>query len=358
MSEIKRKYDENRILNLDILRIIFSFGVVVIHAAGYKLVAFETILSPQSLYIAIFAHQLFSASIIIFFIISGFSLTNKYWNDINIKLYIIQRVKKIIVPYLLWSLFYIIIWPPTRINLNFKQLIFLLLSGDDRLPLYFVPPLFLMYLLFPIFIKIIRKLQIDKNKIIVIIILQLFLFYFYFYKGYNFGSYYIFQFFLLGVPSFILGIIFRRKIAIIKKISQNHRIFIGISIVLLFIIINFEVIYVSLINNYVTLRKSLYIWKPLSTILSYFIFIYYLSKNIIFSQFCKNIITIISRQSLNIFFMHIAILTLFYGRLGHYGLLKIFMKMPFSEIFLSFISVFIIIVMGELLKRVRFLIKI
>lgn len=137
---------------IDFIRLVSIIAVVVIHTSTY----FLDVTRPFTFtfYFLHAINQLVRFAVPLFFAISGFLLAKHYQNIPGVITFYKRRLSKILVPYFFWSLIYFLIIFPNPINLVFSR-IFLhdLITGDSSYQLYFIPAIFLLYIIFPLIIR-------------------------------------------------------------------------------------------------------------------------------------------------------------------------------------------------------------
>lgn len=143
---------KQRLAEFDLLRSIATLAVIGIHiTAAYALVT-------EAGYLG---NQLTRFAVPLFIIMSGYLL---YYTDLNghytnIKDFYIKRFDKILWPYILWTLFYVLLTSYIARNLltGLKNLPSHLLWGSGFYHLYFVVIIIQMYLLYPCLRYLIKK---------------------------------------------------------------------------------------------------------------------------------------------------------------------------------------------------------
>jgi surface polysaccharide O-acyltransferase-like enzyme len=184
---------KQRDINIDILRIIAIYAIILIHSSTSYLI-YNAFNNGANWWISgvIYASSLKWATGV-FVMISGMFLLKEPKTE-NIKLYLYGRFKRIIVPFLVWALIYMLI------N-NFQQIIDLkwgfipkyirnIYNGDVEYHLWFIYMLGVLYLLAPVLSVFVNKAP-KKTVQYFIIIWLLVTFipdYLHQYKDWNFGS--------------------------------------------------------------------------------------------------------------------------------------------------------------------------
>ncbi len=158
-------------------------------------------------------NQISRFAVPLFFMVSGFALEiSSSHSPIGVKKYFKKRVGRILFPYLIWSaIYYYFIY--TNHSTNFFGA---LLTGSASYQLYFIPSLFIFYLIFPFIHKIYRIIT-NKWMLIILGILELYLLHQDYATHTSIFPYPI-TVALFNYYVFILGIIFARSRA---KITQR-----------------------------------------------------------------------------------------------------------------------------------------
>ncbi|KKQ91943.1 MAG: hypothetical protein UU16_C0013G0003 [Candidatus Woesebacteria bacterium GW2011_GWA2_40_7] len=150
-----------RVKSLDAIRAIAISAVVLIHTTTRTIEAIKDNLTNFPF--AFFLNQIARFAVPLFFMVSGFALELNYVNHTNHFAYLKKRFSKILIPYIFWSvIYYLLIY--TQNHDNFLKVLYL---GNASYQLYFIPTLFLFYLIFPIIHKMYSVLA---NKWILIIL--------------------------------------------------------------------------------------------------------------------------------------------------------------------------------------------
>ncbi|ADW16534.1 acyltransferase 3 [Desulfobulbus propionicus DSM 2032] len=137
-------------------------GVLIIHSSA-------PIINPKfqspSIWIdiTIIFNQISRYSVPLFFFISGFLYGNIYSEkNINYIYFIKRRFVKIIIPFIIWSIIYLILRLTTgdieSDEINFINLIKIVITGSAYGHLYFIPSIFQFYLLLPLILWISKKI--------------------------------------------------------------------------------------------------------------------------------------------------------------------------------------------------------
>lgn len=220
------KYDiPSRDRAIDVLRIISILAVIAIHTTSrsFELVQLDIIHYPL-----LFAvNQLARFAVPLFFFISGFVLEYRYDKPIILKQFYLRRLKRIVIPYLVWSAIYLL---TSQHSFNWKTYFLDILTGSAANHLYFIPAILFFYLCFPLIHANSSKIFIKRTMINLLIgdILLLIL-------NYYFNAFAslptVLQAIIMNIYIFILGMyISKRRIQLINFIQKYFKFFVGLSI--------------------------------------------------------------------------------------------------------------------------------
>lgn len=141
-----------RIGELDILRAVAAFAVVMIHVTASPLATLPT--PTRSFFVYSLINQWSRFSIPAFVLITGIVLFYAYGrrDDFSAREFFTRRLQAIAIPYLVWTVFYMIwrtriegTWPQFTQNLAWS-----VVKGNAMYQLYFIVLIFQYYLLFPL----------------------------------------------------------------------------------------------------------------------------------------------------------------------------------------------------------------
>jgi peptidoglycan/LPS O-acetylase OafA/YrhL len=138
---------------IDFIRCISIAGVVLIHATSRTLEqSGYDIYTERWLF---FLNQFARFAVPMLFFLSGFTLARRYSEKFSIVEFYKKRAWKVIVPYVVWSVFFYFFIQNNSISQLFSIgfLKTLLLEGTAYYHLYFIPPLVAMYVLFPYIVR-------------------------------------------------------------------------------------------------------------------------------------------------------------------------------------------------------------
>ncbi len=324
---------KERTKSIDSLRTIAILGVLLIHtttrtleASGFNIYAFSWTL---------FLNQIVRFAVPLFLIISGFvlELSNRpetYWSFIK------RRFSKIFIPYTVWSVFYYFI----IYNQNHDSFLKVILIGNASYQLYFIPTLCIFYLLFPLIHKINKYIS---NKFILSLILLSQVFFLY-------KDYFIRE---LDLPDpvhiailsyffFVIGIVAAGNMNRINLIVNKWKYMLFGTTMLLgpYVFWEGRSRYLAT-GNYLAYYSQ---WRP--SILLYTILIaltfYYLFEHTKFKDF---VIAELSKHSFFVFFVHVAVLEMFWSLVGK-NLFSLFGTNPVGKILFDPIFYLIVTVLS------------
>ena len=174
------------------IRAICAFGIFMIHLSGSF--AVFSLYGSRAMHLGIFANQFFRFGTPVFMMISGFVLFYNYrsFEEFKFGEFCVKKMKYILVPYIMWSIFYYII-PNYRIiletgSVNIVKLLKDIAFGNAYPHLYFIFLIFQFYLLYPLFLKYFIK-HMEKTPVlffvICLIVQGIILSYEFFFKAYG-----------------------------------------------------------------------------------------------------------------------------------------------------------------------------
>lgn len=226
----------NRNVIFDNLRGICMLGVIAIHAGSYVMDS-----ATASVHIFMFMEILSRYSVPTFFFISGYGLFYTYPLEKPLAYlpFIKKRLASIGIPYIIWSLFYLVAYDHTYHNIqnwHLYELWFTLAFGNAVYHIYFLVILMWFYLLFPLWRKLLALMEKYslKASLILLFFAQLYLYnwsaHFWGYPTWIMNNDFIFNlfqyrlnyfpFFYLFV--FILGGVIARNYELFVNFLRNH----------------------------------------------------------------------------------------------------------------------------------------
>jgi probable poly-beta-1,6-N-acetyl-D-glucosamine export protein len=278
---------------IDLLRILAIISVLLIHTSTkvLELTKYDFVGHPFSFFI----NEATRFAVPVFFLISAFLLELNYPQKFKYSVYFKQRISRLFLPYLFWSLIYFFFIYPGGNNFFLS-----FLSGGASYQLYFIPSLFIFYLFFPILHNL-QKFFSNKFSLIFFGLLQL---------GLLTNDYYFkpmplpqpIGVFILNLDVFILGILACHYQNNILNFVKKYKYLLISSNFILAFAITFDAAWrYQQTNNYLFFYSN---WRPLA-------FIYTLSiSSLLFYYFSKtkinhDIIKKLSSYSFFVYFIHI-----------------------------------------------------
>lgn len=144
-----RQDSNQRVFYLDLLRVLATIGVIVIHVCGR---GFYGCLFCSSWYTAVLYHSMVRWSVPIFFMISGSLFLNPQ-KTVTYKNVLIKYIPRLLIAYVFWSLFYYLF--------TFDGTFSIRKLCESSFHLWFLPVLMAVYLLIPL----LRKIVLDKDLV-------------------------------------------------------------------------------------------------------------------------------------------------------------------------------------------------
>ena len=145
-----QQVSNQRIIYLDLLRVLATIGVIVIHVCGR---GFYGCLFTSSWYYAVFYHSLVRWCVPVFFMISGALFLNPK-KTVTYKEILLKYIPRILIVYVFWSIVYYFLY-------IYEGTFSICKLFDSGFHLWFLPMLMAVYLLIPL----LRELVLDKNLI-------------------------------------------------------------------------------------------------------------------------------------------------------------------------------------------------
>lgn len=156
---------DKRLYYLDFLRVLAIIAVLVLHSSA-DIIFNSEIRFTRQWYLAWAYDNLFRWCVVMFIMISGILFTQNSSAEFDPKSYLSKKVGRLIVPFIVWSLFYLI-WKE-RFNPNFFQetsigkIIREILAGPTYFHLWFMYMILGLYLIGPVLAQILKN---DSNSI-------------------------------------------------------------------------------------------------------------------------------------------------------------------------------------------------
>lgn len=298
-----------RNLNFDMLRIVSALAVVAAHVTS-KYVTDANLFGSNLWEFANIINNSSRFAVPMFFIISGFFLLNN--NNDDYILFYKKKLQKVLVPFIFWSIFYIVYYLISIGDFNLhniiKQLAAVMLGFPAYYHLWFFYHLIGLYFVTPLIFKLIEKL--DKKDIVIIAIIFIFqssiidLYTKTFATTSNIEipfSGYSFFYFLLG------GLLRRFGFGWILKYKKLFFFFGFFSLLI-------NIIGTRLLTNNTGKLNSLFMSEDIITILFYCITVFIIGTNLkldILSKKVQRIFVKISGYTLGIYLIHPFVLDFF-----------------------------------------------
>jgi len=311
---------------IDFIRIICIFSVIMIHTTTKILaVSGNDLLSHP---FTLFLNQLSRFAVPIFFMISAFGLKLNYSPDLKYLPYLKQRLSKILLPYIFWSsLYYYFVYPH-----NSQSIFRVLLLGGASYQLYFIPALFIFYLLFPLISRYFKFINRAVSLFVLFIIQLIFLILDYYYRPLSFA--YPINVFILNFIFFILGVLASQyQTKIFDFVKKYKKIIISFSLILAVYITLEGALRYFKTQNYLSFYSQ---WRP--SVLLYSISIssllFYFGK---ITKINPQNIKKFSSYSFFVYFIHIIFIEIIWKHLPH-----TLLSLPLISYFLVLIPSYLI----------------
>lgn len=260
---------KERITYLDIYRAIAILAVIIIHTLSQPvtLLAKDSALYPA--YISMYALVQFAVPAFIF--LSGLVLFYSYenrWGMDTCKAFFKKRILYIVIPYVLWSLFYFLLLQ-IGFHLNpldhIKEFFVYLLTGKNYTHLYFIFIMIQFYLLFPLFMYIMKRFEfISRHLISIVLTIQAiyYLLNLWYFKIQYTGSFFMtyLSFFLVGA---YIGLHYKKAI---EKINKNAKLYFFLnSVIAILVVLKYYYRY--------TIPNFGQAWMPYANLVLYYSFV-------------------------------------------------------------------------------------
>ena len=299
------------------MRIVAIFAVILIHTSSRTLEVSH--FDVNRIWFSLFLNQTFRFAVPLLFLISGFVLAINYKEVKDLKPFYKKRILKLIPPYFFWSIIYFLIVFKNSIAEIFSfKFLYQILVGSASYQLYFIPSLFILYLIFPFLNKFLRR-KINKVLFLSLTILELVL------LGID---YYVFSLpitipvktALFNFYVFYIGILTAIYNKEIVDYLRKRMI-----LILFLTVISLVAVYCSSFIQFINTEKVKAIhvvysqWRP--TIYIYTILLssvlYYFLRKINLDKY-KKIIIYLSQVSFFVFFVHVIYIYFYWGVVGSY----------------------------------------
>ncbi|WP_282804182.1 acyltransferase [Clostridium tetani] len=302
------KVKRGKIIEMDMLRAICAIAVVIIHTSGYTLINSVKGSAPYNVCLSL--NQITRFSVPLFLFLSGLGLGISYKKDESYFKFLKKRVFKIIPPYILWGILYLILIQKNYDYINWGELF---LKGDKIFyHLYYIPLIMTLYIIFPIFYPLFKR----KEGVFLCLLISL--------GATYFGHYYNIPDLKLDIFSkrnaifwnvyFVSGVYISREVNKLIRGIKAHKVKIMVILIICVICLIGESFIGLKLGK--SLDYSTTFIRPSVMIYSYIIMLYVFSKNYKKTMVVK-ILGEISKSSFSIYLIHPMVL---------YYYMKIFSK--------------------------------
>jgi len=141
------------IISVFLLHAVSQFGPIINTSLNFSNVPFFYFLFSPFL----------EFGVALFFFISGFVLSRKYYGSFSIRHFYLRRAKSIIIPYVIFSLLYITFPFFTQSSFNLNRAVFSLLTASGNIILWFIFVIMMFYLSYPLIIRLYAYFE-DRKK--------------------------------------------------------------------------------------------------------------------------------------------------------------------------------------------------
>jgi peptidoglycan/LPS O-acetylase OafA/YrhL len=150
---------KSKLLELEIVRAFAILAVLTIHGTSEATVEIPVGSLGQAFYLGI--NKLSNFAVPLFLLLSGIVLFYRYdgdWGWRQAAVFYRKRIQQIVIPYLIWSLFYYIydrwMWGPQDSGFSWSEFISLLPWSDAAYHLYFIIIIAQFYVVFPLLMSL------------------------------------------------------------------------------------------------------------------------------------------------------------------------------------------------------------
>lgn len=162
-----------RLNEIQHLRTVAFLAVVFQHAIG--MFTRKPGVNVSDLVVLSVLFNLVKFAVPMFVFITGLVIFYNYYEKLQVTSYLYKRVREIIVPYVVCSLFYYYYWAYDASEHSWGSLPSMLLTGEGNYHLWFVAMIFQFYLLYPLFRLLFLKLQpvFNRERVVVPLVVVL-----------------------------------------------------------------------------------------------------------------------------------------------------------------------------------------
>lgn len=272
----------------------------------------------------------------LFFLTSGLLLGARYKTIPSRLDFYKKRVFRILPPYVFWTFVYYLFFAPSLWMLLSWNFVNNFITGDTSYQFYFIPTIFILYTLFPFFIRY-RKIFLSKVGVLGFFMLECIFLYYVYYDQFKLPLFSPLRNALINLAPFLIGIFLSEHYERTKRFMRGN-FFLSFFLYVLtgtIIVVESILLFAGSMNmNYVNNQ-----WRP--SVLVYSLSAGALFYNLFEKYFHKwgNIILWLSKFSFGVFFIHVALM---------YPLLQVIDTYKFYG-FLSFLLFLILTVTGSYL---------
>lgn len=332
--------ENSRSYSIDYIKSISILAVVIIHTST----AFLDRIIPLSFSFdfLLFINMFSRFAVPLFFASSGFLLALKYHSEINTREFYKKRLLRVLPSYTFWFLVYYFLVFPNPIGSIFSfKFINSYLTGEASYQLYFIPAIFVLYLIFPFIINN-KRFFLSIKFLLTFFVFSLILLSLVYYSSFKPPLYPPVRAALYNLFPFLMGIYTAIHKEKLTALFNKKKLFIVLSSFSLGSLIFLESFFLFRNFNHVRFLQDQ--WRPLIIVYALFLGITF---NFIYLRFLEKwnkVILLISKMSFGVFFIHVAILTIILKAvidpLGLFNLAGFFFTL-LNVLLISFVIIYI-----------------
>lgn len=290
------------LFSFDVLRVISILAVILVHQTTTTLQVLDHSITNAPL--SLFLNQTARFAVPMLFFVSGFVLELNYKSNFTYLTFFKKRAARILVPYLFWSLLYLMVWKGFSAQ-TFTNTDFLLhlINGTSGYHLYFIPTLVIFYLLFPLFQRVINFIKKPAFLAFIFILQIIIAFYNYYFQVIPIQE--SLRVAILTFSLFIIGMgAAHHKDALLKFCSKYIKIVLAALIFLIF------GIFIHVFNLTTNASSTKYIYNQYGPLNYFYTFLLAMFVVYLFEKrnYLKKLISYLSKLSFFVFFVHVFIL--------------------------------------------------
>ena len=332
---------KERIYYLDILKAISIFGVVFIHV-----IAIAGDSSIKGLLIANFG-EIFKFAVPVFLMVSGALLLNREYESISY--FLKRRLKRLILPYLLWIIFIIIAIVYSTDPSTYSNMATFIIQNLFNYPLIWYFWLMIgIYFIIPVINPFIRENPMESSKYIILIFIGASILY-QLLSIFNLYTFIDFRFFLMPISFLCLGYF------LANYEFKNPNIVFILSVIFYIITTSAKIIFcrspelISLVISDATFGQVSFIDVGIVQIIQatcVFLIIKYLPFGL---SYIKRFVTSVSRSSLGIYLVHVFVFLFVFYYIPVTGSgTNVFLTLLFGSILVFLISWIIVLITSRI----------